>query len=482
MKKTVSIIMIVLLILLVWLNPVCSASGTNSQGFMKDDVICIWYTEEALTSYLDNAAISYYAQTGVHIQPVLVSGLEYLEHIQEETLHGKTAPDLYILGNESLETAVLSGLATSLKDSRHILNETNFPGVALDAVSYQGEYVAYPLCFETSVFLYNKTYLETIAQQEAERVAKELAAKTSEDAGNEAEASEEGTEEPAEQVQPEDITAENILPRSYVEILEFANSFDPPEGMEVFLKWDVTDILYNYGFAGAYMDLGGPAGDDRGRLDLYNANAMYALSVFQDFNQFFSIEAKEITYDSVIDEFVQGKVMFTFANTAVIDKLERQKEEGTFTFEYGIAPLEMLNTTLQARNLSVTDTVVVNGYGEQIALAEDFAAYLCSEYVTNLYARSGKMCAFETTDLEYPQMEAVRDCYKMSMPIPKLVESGNYWILTELCYANIWEGDDVNQSLFALTDKINRQILGEDAAEIELLPTPEVAESYISSE
>ena len=482
MKKIISILMIGLLILLVWMNPVCSVKGEHTQGFAQDDVIRIWYTEEALTSYLDNAAISYYAQTGVHVQPVLISGLEYLEKIHEETLHGNEAPDLFITGNGSLETAVLSGLAAPLKDPRHILNPSNFPQVSLDAVCYQGDYAGYPLCFETSVFLYNRTYLEAIAAQEAERVAKENASESSEDENSDEEEAENSSEETTEQVKPEDITAEYILPRSYVGILEFANSYDPPEGMEVFLKWDVTDIMYNYGFAGAYMDLGGPAGDDRGRLDLYNANAMYALSVFQDFNQFFSIEAKEITYDSVIDEFMQGKVMFTFANTAAMEKLEKARAEGSLAFEYEIAPLEMLNTTLQAKNLSVTDTVVVNGYGKQLESAEDFAAYLCSEYVINLYARSGKMCAFETTELEYPQMKAVRDCYKMSVPIPKLVESGNYWVLAELCYANIWEGDDVNESLLALAEKMNRQILGESAAETVLLPTPEVAESYIRSE
>ncbi|MBR4966059.1 MAG: hypothetical protein IKY53_06150, partial [Lachnospiraceae bacterium] len=143
MKKIISILMIGLLILLVWMNPVCSVKGEHTQGFAQDDVIRIWYTEEALTSYLDNAAISYYTQTGVHVQPVLISGLEYLEKIHEETLHGNEAPDLFITGNGSLETAVLSGLAAPLKDPRHILNPSNFPQVSLDAVCYQGDYAGY---------------------------------------------------------------------------------------------------------------------------------------------------------------------------------------------------------------------------------------------------------------------------------------------------------------------------------------------------
>ncbi len=481
MKKFISIILIGFLIILVCIHPICVPNTEHAKNLETQELIRIWYTDEALTSYIDNAAISYYSETGVHIQPVLVSGLEYLESIHQETLHGDSAPDLYIIGNESLEKAALSGLASALEDSQHIMNTTHFPQVALDAVSYQGDYIGYPLCFETSVFLYNKTYLESIANQATEEARKAVAAeKTSEESGEDG--AENGSTSEEVQIDPEEITADSILPRSLVGILEFSNSYDPPEGMEVFLKWDVTDIMYNYGFAGAYMDLGGPGGDDRGRLDLYNENAMYALSVFQDFNQFFSIEAKETTYDSVIKEFMEGKVMFTFANTAVIEELEAARADKTVSFEYGIATMEMLNTTLQAKPLSVTNAVVINGYSAQRETAEDFAAYLCGEYVENLYARSGKMCAFETSDYEHEQMAAIKECYRTSVPIPKIVESGNYWVLAELCYTNIWEGADVNASLLTLANKMNSQIFGEGAAQLQEIPTPEVVESYIQSE
>lgn len=482
MKKFLSVILIVLLVAVVWLHPVCAPYGEKSSENRTDKVIRIWYTDEELSSYMDNAAISYYNKTGIHVQPKLVSGLEYLEGINEATLHEGEYPDLYVVGNESLEKAILSGLATSLEDPSHILNTGHYPQIALDAVTYQGDYIGYPFYYETSVFLYNRTYLEAIAAQAA--AEQEVSAQAEEDAQDDMQ--EEEVQEDAQTedagAEPEVITADSILPTSMVGILEFANSYDPPDGMEAFLKWDVTDILYNYGFAGAYMDVGGPAGDDRTRIDIYNGNAMYALGVYQDFNQFFSIETEEISYDSVVQEFMEGKIMFTFANTGVIEELEQAKADGTMSFEYGIAPMEMLNTTLQAKPLSITNAIVVNGYSPEKEIAEDFAAYLSGEYVSNLFARSGKLCAYALPEYEYEAMKDARLSYNASVPIPKFVESGNYWVLAELCYTNIWEGEDVNETLKEFAEHINSQVLGETAEPITEIPTPEVVESYIQSE
>lgn len=482
MKKFVSFVLIILMVIMVAMNPICHSATENMQGNHSEIAIKIVYTDEELSSYMDNAAISFYAKTGIHVKPELVSGLDYLENINEETLHSDTGPDLFVVGNESLEKAVLSGLAAPLNDEAHILNTAHFPQVALDAVSYQGDYVGYPFYYETSVFLYNKTYLEQIAQKakEEQQKASEEQQQFSEESGEQEAVTSDTQTEESKAV--EDITPESILPKSMVGILEFSNEYDPPEGMEVFLKWDVTDILYNYAFAGAYMEMGGPGGDNRDQVDLYNANAMYALGVYQDFNQFFSIEAEDISYDSVINEFIEGKVMFTFANTGVISRLEQAKADGKFMYEYGIASMEMLNTNLQTKTLSVTNTVVVNGYGEKRDIAEEFAAYLCKEYVSNLYARSGKLCAYSLSEYEYDSMRDAKQCYQGSVPIPKIVESGNYWVLAELCYTNIWQGDDVNDTLLALANKINAQIYGEEAVVIEPIDTPEIVESYIQSE
>ena len=57
------------------------------------------------------------------------------------------------------------------------------------------------------------------------------------------------------------------LPDLYIqEILDFSVQYGSDgvtfEGIETILKWDVQNLYYNYGFIGAYLNLGGTYGDD----------------------------------------------------------------------------------------------------------------------------------------------------------------------------------------------------------------------------
>ena len=74
------------------------------------ETLYLWYTDEALTSYLSGAAVTYNENHDVRIVPVLESGAEYLEKINQTSLESN-APDLYILSHDSLEKAYLAGLA-----------------------------------------------------------------------------------------------------------------------------------------------------------------------------------------------------------------------------------------------------------------------------------------------------------------------------------------------------------------------------------
>ena len=47
-----------------------------------DDVLTIWYTDAYLEEYIRNAAVVYEEKTGVKVVSTRVSGLEYLEQIQ----------------------------------------------------------------------------------------------------------------------------------------------------------------------------------------------------------------------------------------------------------------------------------------------------------------------------------------------------------------------------------------------------------------
>lgn len=505
-KRIWSIVLVLLLLAFcLFGNWYPSAEGKKSVASSKP--IVVWYTNPELETYMQDAAYIYEDEYGVDVEPVLVSGLEYLESIQQASLKEDDGPDLFIMTNDSVEGAYLSGIAYEVQDPKGVLNNSYFPTVSLDAASYKGKKVGYPLYFDTAVFVYNKTYLEEIASKVAENEANAALAEASfiqsqnaeneqQDAEGESEGSQDNTvegmitdPETGEVMSVEDYkdkisglyTAENILPASVVDIPAFANKYEPPENVDSFFKWCVRDVLYDYWFAGAYLNVGGESGDDNLKVDLYNENALYCLSVFQDFNQFFSIESETTDYDSVIQDFIDGKIVFTVADTDIIGKLENAKTEGSFAYEYGVTPIAMLNSSLKSKGLSVTHLAVVNAYGDKREQAEDFAEYITTEYVGNLYSRSGKICACKNTRDAYPQTEGVRDTYENSVSLPKVVESSNYWVMSELMFTRIWNGNDVNSELRSLSEQMKGQLFGVLCTE-DVIMTPEIVESYLDSQ
>ena len=139
-------------------------AGVSTDGILSSKpTLTVWYTEEKLEDYLSAMALEYQDATGVRVVPVLKSGLEYLEAVNDASIAEESMPDVYLISNDGLEKAYLAGLAVNVKDQNAVLNTENFPQTALDAVTYQGHAVAYPLYFETSALVYNQTYLEQAA-------------------------------------------------------------------------------------------------------------------------------------------------------------------------------------------------------------------------------------------------------------------------------------------------------------------------------
>ena len=318
-------------------------------------------------------------------------------------------PDVYLVSNDSLGKAYLAGLADEVEDNGTCTTE-HFPQAALSSVTYDGKIIAYPYYFETSAYLYNKTYLEDFvkaqiqaeedaaageqAQQEAEENTP--TEETSEETGagtDSAEANGTGTdgaesvsaEENAEAIDPAlqaeiDRRLQELLPETKDELLAFAESFDAPEAVDSILKWDVSDIFYNYYFIGNYMIVGGEAGDDKEQIDIYNLESIQCLKEYQALNQFFYIDPETVTYESVLQDFMDGKVVFSVVTNDAVEKLEAAKEEGTFTYDYGIMQVPRISEELEGRSLSVTNAVVVNGYSRQKELANEFATFLTTGY------------------------------------------------------------------------------------------------------
>ncbi len=504
-------------------------SATGAFGDLeKDDTLILWYADEALTEFLTSEALSYQAETGVHVEPRLVSGVDYLERINtasvydgEEASDGSgtyEAPDLYITTHDTLLRAYLAGLATQITDPHTVVLPENYPNTSLHAISCDDKYVAYPLYYETNFFLYNKTYMRDIAsakvEQQIDRAEGEAAqeavdasggepaedgddkqdddkkdddkkdddskdndnkdedkkddaaeGEAQEADGEESELSEEDGED-ADPMGEEDVQASpevlkqlsTMIPQTIDDIKTFANNYEAPDAVEAVFKWDVSDIFYNYFFVGNYMNIGGENGDNNAVFNLYNKQAVECLQVYQDLNSFFSIDAKEVTYDKILQEFVDGKTVFTVATTDAVGKIEQAKLDGAFDFDYGIAVLPDLSSTLKARGLSVTTCVAVNGYSENKATANDFASYLTFEKGPELYRKAGKISCKRGCVYENNEIYNIMNEYEKSVSLPKMIETSNFWVQLEIAFTKVWNGADPDETLQALSDEMGAKI------------------------
>lgn len=409
----------------------------------RKETVNLWYTDDALTDYLSSKALEFYENTDIRVVVRLVSGLEYLEAVNAASLDdGIDTPDLYILSNDSLEKAYLAGLATQLPDTAPVYEEQLFPQSARDAVQYNGKYVACPMYFETSALLYNKTYLQQIADE-----------------------------------------AEQLIPASIVDILTYADQYSTPENVEYFFRWDVSDIFYNYFFIGNYISVGGAAGDDKSLIDIYNTESVSSLKVYQEMNQFFSIDTKETNYDTIMQEFQEGKTIYTIATSDCIRRLDEAARNGEFGYEYGIAKLPDINQELATRGMSVTNALVINGYSEHKEAAGRLMEYLIRDANADLYDMTGKLSSVIRDTYASEHEAAFMENYMESVPIPKMLETGNFWVELEICFAKVWGGEDANAQLRKLSEQIRTQLAGEAVVEepiedpqVELLPAVEYEE------
>lgn len=450
------------------------SDSTAESIFRNKESLYFWYTDDTLTDYLNGAAVAFNeVNEDIRVVPVLASANDYLESINEASLEGEKVPDVYLLSHDSLEKAYLSGLATQVKDYDKVCTTQDFPQVALDAVTYHDKVVAYPFYYETSVLLYNKTYLT----EQAQKLLAEEALQTEE--MEETEVFEEvGETEYARKLEEK---VESMLPNTMQDILDFGDAYDAPQQVEAIFKWDVADVFYNYFFVGKHMIVGGDAGDDSSNVDIYNLEAMQCLQTFQDLNEFFYIDASEVSYQKIVEEFLEGKIVYTVVTSDILKTLETAQvpdEEGNyFAYECGFGVVPNPSDALSGRALSVTSSVVVNGYSEHMEEANDFAKFLTCDFTKDLYDRTGKLPAHHMEYKEDSSFSMFAKAYSQSIPMPKMVEVSNFWLQLEIAMTNIWNGEDINSTVKALSEQIMTQITGEAYEEVYVdLPEEEVPE------
>ncbi len=387
----------------------------------EPEQLTLWYTDEKLNAYLVEAAAEFEEQNHVEITLQLVTAVDYIEHINTASISDLGGPDLFITSSELLEKARLAGLTVKNDSFTRQELSRNFPQKAIDAATCGGSLMAYPFYFETCCLLYNKNYVDA-------------------------------------------------APATIDEILSYADNYeasDQTANVESIFKWNVADIFSNFFFISNYVNLGGETGDDPSQVQLTGDEVTACLQYYQSLNAFFAIDAEEVTTESVLQEFIDGKIVYTIAKTdaiAAIDEAvaaaaaESGETAGDGDYFYGIAQVPDLTAELATKGLSVTNSVVVNAYSSQRELAKSFARYLTYEKAGDLYAMANKMPVRLGMEYDNPEMTVLLDQYENSVEVSKLTDLSNYWIEMEIAFANIWQGSDAQTEVETVAQKIMQQL------------------------
>ena len=108
--------------------------------------------------------------------------------------------------------------------------------------------------------------------------------------------------------------------------------------------------------------------------------------------------------------------------------------------------------------MSVTTGVAVNSYSQHEELANRFAAYLVGECAESLYDRTGKVPAKLGTQAGDAALQVFQAEYADSIPLPKMMETSNFWMQLEGLFSKVWNGADVTQLVQELAAQIDIQI------------------------
>lgn len=412
-------------------------AGSSSESlFSRKQTINLWYTDDAVTDFLNSACVAYTdSQSEYRVEPTLIDDTDYMQKIYDASVEGEDYPDLFLAGNDLLERLWLTGLAAQIQDTEHFSDNHTFCESAIDAVTYQDKVIAYPMSFEAAAFLYNTDYLQSMASN----------------AGK---------------------TLEDTVPSTMVDVITLANSYDAPENVSAVLKWDVSDIFYNYCFLGSYMDIGGQYGDDTSQLHVYNQQLISCLQVYQQLNQFFSIDTASDDYSSVIQDFAAGKIVFTLATSDSVKKIAQYAKDNGTTINYGVTRIPDLTSDLKSKTLSITNCLVINGYSSQQEEANAFAQYLLYEGMDTFFDQTGKAPALAGYSYSDEHMNGFYDAYTDSAPITKLRSASNFWMLLENTFSKVWDGEDPNEQLRQMCQQLLIQMTGQEDVNVSKIADP----------
>lgn len=357
----------------------------------------LWYNDAAMTPYYEAAAADFHERYGVEILCTYVDNVNYLEQINQANIEGN-GPDLFIASNDEVRKAHMAGLTRSNSLYTEAFWADHYPAVAKSAMTSDGKQYGYPIYLDTTVMIYDAA-----------------------------------------------VTAK---PESFGSITEFAVNFVDETNTKDIFRWDISDPFYDYLFLGNGAQVFGDTGEDTSLFNVNNESVIQSMRYYQSLHEYFSIDVDSSSYEQIQSELTNGTLVYGIVKTDVLS------EFSSYGSSYALCPVPPLSPELPVQNLSVTYGAFVSEFTRQPEYANLFAAYLSYEYAGNLFGLSRRTAVRSSLERTDANEAIIYEQYCNTSPVPKALENGDFWIYTEICFKNIWNGSDVAAELSQLQEKM----------------------------
>lgn len=328
--------------------------------------LIFWYEDASYTAFFEDAAVRYFAQTGIKVSVECQSTLDYIGDIYDKTMQDDAFPDVYLIPGDNLEEAYLYGLVSVNEKGTA---DTGAVENAVIASTYGEKLLGYPLSFNTCVFIYQPDYF-------------------------------------------------GAAPESLQSIIDYSNDNEPGENVEYLLEWDVNDAFYDFPFIGNSVTF------EKNETDVMNViynEELYQqdLEYFDTILASFSVDAEQVSEQHIIENFLAGRTLSAIIDTDSLYKLEN--------YHYELMKMPNLNETLQTATCATTDMLVVNDFTEKPDAAAEFARFVTVTMADDLYEWSGHFSVIPSEEQTVAEQVAF-DAYAASVLVPDSKDARDFWV------------------------------------------------------
>lgn len=383
----------------------CNQLGiaTPSDSVMDSGIeIELWYGDSSDAAYYESAAESFYDRYGITVHTTYYDGVSFLEDVNAANIAGN-GPDVLILSNDQIEKARRAGIIEKNNVYEDAFIARNFPQVAINALTSDGDFYGYPIYFDTYFLVYDASIVSEV-------------------------------------------------PETIEDILKFSESFEDPENQKIVFAWDIDDPFYCYMFMGGYASFFGTYGEDKEDFDLTNENVIAAMTYYQQLGQYYSVQIDQSNYADIKAEIEEGNIIFTIARDDILSIVD--VEEG----KYELALVPALTDELESGSLSITYGACVNYFSEEKDAARLFSCFLSYEYSENLFTLINKTGCKGSINRVSENEAFLYSQYLLSDSVPKTMEMSEFWAYSQITLDNIWEGADVETEMHALQTLIEEKL------------------------